>query len=273
MVTTETNFAKFIEGECSTCNVDLESFSTFLKVNEAKKRFLSVVTSGGTRVALEKQMVRSLENFSTGLRGARITECLIDDRRYAVVFLMRRGSKLPYARHYTIQQFIDSSLFRPLECGVHFGNEVASAACQRLRDSIVEKRLMVIEYESVQEYLFTLYRIANLSARFGERVMFCLAAAVSDYFIPQKELSTDKLPSTNETLTITLRKVPKCLALLSTKWAPKAFVISFKVRSKFLKYAPMEMCNSLRLLTPRKARNRSKFTPKKSSSSTSNSLF
>ena len=229
VLSSQIDFSRFIEGECTTCPVDSESLSTFLKVNEERDRFIGVVTSGGTRAALEKRMVRCLENFSTGLRGARITECLLD-LRYSVVLLMRRGSLMPYARHYTIQEFRDMSLFRVCNGEMRFTNETASTACHLLHKCVVEKRLMVVEYDSVQEYLFALSRIATLSAKLEQRVMFCLAAAVSDYFVPRKELFDHKLSSDSEMLTLTLRKVPKCLGLLNSQWAPNAFVISFKVR-------------------------------------------
>ena len=47
----ENNIRNFIETQC-------------------KNKTLVVVTSGGTSVPLEKNTVRSIENFSTGMRGA-----------------------------------------------------------------------------------------------------------------------------------------------------------------------------------------------------------
>lgn len=41
-----------------------------------KNRPMVLVTSGGTSVPLEKNTVRSIENFSTGKRGAASAECV-----------------------------------------------------------------------------------------------------------------------------------------------------------------------------------------------------
>eukprot|EP00978_Attheya_sp_CCMP212_P022715 scaffold68194_cov58-Attheya_sp.AAC.2 len=60
-------------------------------------RPIALVTSGGTAVDLEVNAVRSLENFSTGLRGAVSVEKFLQ-RGYAVIHLMRTGSTAPYAR-------------------------------------------------------------------------------------------------------------------------------------------------------------------------------
>lgn len=60
-----------------------------------------ILTSGGTSVPLEKNTVRSLENFSTGRRGARLAEELLlqttpSSPNCVVVFLRRKGSELPF---------------------------------------------------------------------------------------------------------------------------------------------------------------------------------
>ena len=54
------------------------------------------VTSGGTIVPLEKNMVRYIDNFSTGQRGANMAELFISCG-YAVVFVHRKGSIQPFS--------------------------------------------------------------------------------------------------------------------------------------------------------------------------------
>jgi hypothetical protein len=49
----------------------IEDFFKLIRENEGK---LAILTSGGTSVPLEANTVRSIENFSTGQRGARSTE-------------------------------------------------------------------------------------------------------------------------------------------------------------------------------------------------------
>ena len=58
---------------------------------------VAAVTSGGTLVPLEANMVRCVDNFSTGTRGAALVEHLLE-RGYAVVMLARRGSAVPFLR-------------------------------------------------------------------------------------------------------------------------------------------------------------------------------
>jgi len=50
-----------------------------------------LITSGGTSVPLEKNTVRSVENFSTGARGARSAEYFIK-AGHPVIFLHRKDS-------------------------------------------------------------------------------------------------------------------------------------------------------------------------------------
>lgn len=54
-------------------------------------------TQGGTSVPLEKHTVRSIENFSTGKRGATSAEYFLK-LGYAVIFLYRPGTACPFAR-------------------------------------------------------------------------------------------------------------------------------------------------------------------------------
>ena len=46
----------------------------FVAAAHARGARVAVVTSGGTLVALEQRMVRCVDNFSTGLRGASAAE-------------------------------------------------------------------------------------------------------------------------------------------------------------------------------------------------------
>jgi hypothetical protein len=73
--------------------VDL-SLREFFAFHCAAGRRTALVTSGGTMVPLEARMVRFVDNFSTGLRGASLAEGLLA-AGYAVVFLHRAGSKRP----------------------------------------------------------------------------------------------------------------------------------------------------------------------------------
>lgn len=54
-----------------------------------------LITSGGTSIKLEKNTVRSIENFSTGKRGALCCENFLNSGFY-VIFLHRENSLKPF---------------------------------------------------------------------------------------------------------------------------------------------------------------------------------
>lgn len=55
------------------------------------------MTSGGTSVPLEKNTIRSIENFSTGLRGATSAEYFLKNNQN-VIFYYREKSLRPFLR-------------------------------------------------------------------------------------------------------------------------------------------------------------------------------
>ncbi|XP_035295551.1 phosphopantothenate--cysteine ligase isoform X2 [Cricetulus griseus] len=61
--------------------------------------------------------------------------------------------------------------------------------------------------------------------------MFYLAAAVSDFYIPVSEMPEHKIHSSGGPLQITMKMVPKMLSPLVKDWAPKAFIVSFKLET------------------------------------------
>jgi len=54
------------------------------------------ITSGGTSVPLEKNAVHTIENFSTGTRGARSAEYFLK-AGFPVIFFHRESSLTPFA--------------------------------------------------------------------------------------------------------------------------------------------------------------------------------
>lgn len=212
----------------------IEKLRQFLVSVRSRNLKLAVVTSGGTTVPLERTAVRFLDNFSTGTRGAISAETFLtyherngggEEDRYAVIFLSREGSKQPFARHITVPKILNScDLSSGSVAFYHPPMANALSDMKRMRD-----RLFVIHFRSVQEYLSDLRSIAKMVEPFGKSVLFYLAAAVSDFFIPDYLLPAHKIPSDDGNITIHLQKVPKCLGLLSQKWAPNAFIASFKV--------------------------------------------
>jgi phosphopantothenate---cysteine ligase (ATP) len=206
-------------------------------------RRIAIVTSGGTTVPLEKQTVRFIDNFSAGTRGATSAEYFLQ-AGYAVIFLHRQYSLLPYSRHYShstncFLDFMDES-----EDGrVIVANEYQEKMRRVLEQYQHAKRnrlLLLLPYTTVTEYLFALRSLATLTQPLGPRTLFYLAAAVSDFFIPGDRLEEHKIQSrdtsngqgSSKKLVIDLDPVPKFLKTLVEAWAPKdSMVVSFKLET------------------------------------------
>ena len=92
----------------------LEQLQRF--VNEDDGSSIVCVTSGGTRVPLEKNMVRFLDNFSRGERGAASSEVFLS-RGYRVIYLYRSGSIFPFTRSFRkqVSQNFDQTFLSSLE--------------------------------------------------------------------------------------------------------------------------------------------------------------
>ncbi len=92
-----------------------DSLQSFLNNKETSDLPISFVTSGGTKVNLEKNTVRFIDNFSTGERGALSTEILLKSD-YKVIFLYRKGSIFPFTSHFrsNISKYVDGNLLNSL---------------------------------------------------------------------------------------------------------------------------------------------------------------
>ncbi|KAI9989231.1 hypothetical protein PInf_019392 [Phytophthora infestans] len=220
-----------------------EQVEIFLDHHRVVGKCVAVVTSGGTTVPLERNTVRFLDNFSTGSRGAASVEYLLE-LGYAVIYVHRPGSVAPFARH--IQRATSSSLDVDFLQHVDTRNsneqiqlliEDPTAkknvvdAVNTLRNVRVTNTLLTLPFTSVDDYFFMLRMVATCVAPWKERALFLLAAAVSDFYIPQQDLAVHKIQSRAGPLELTLQQVPKMLGVLRHNWAPQSFVVSFKLET------------------------------------------
>ena len=246
-------------------------------------RPVALVTSGGTAVNIDH--VRMLENFSTGWRGARAVEELVQ-RGYAVVHLWRTGSTAPFTRVlvpslipaldvHTLGELLsflhndndeeDSASFPPPDGNTFLTDppplqndppqDQASSTTTllRLKRSIAQNsklqkaledyhqyrsQILTIPFTYVQDYLGKLQicaqRLEALCSR--STSMIFLAAAVSDFYLPQA--NAHKIQSHNNNnnkdnngLTLQLAQVPKMLGHLCRDWARHSFCVSFKLET------------------------------------------
>jgi phosphopantothenate-cysteine ligase len=94
--------------ESSSKDKDWSLFHKKLNTNSK----IVFITSGGTSIKIERNTVRSIENFSTGKRGALSAENFLESD-YKVIFLYRRDSCKPYLHSLNTEKYI---LINNLEC-------------------------------------------------------------------------------------------------------------------------------------------------------------
>jgi len=227
--------------ECYSCKNSIKNWINITSLSSISK--IVCVTSGGTAVPLEKNMVRSIENFSLGERGALSVEYFLK-HGYKVIFVHRKGSIMPFTSSIrsNISSGINFEFLNNLKIRKSiFNNEIILSKdnndiikdIEFYNNSIVNNFLLSISFQSVQEYLIYIQEIAEELKQFNENVMFYMAAAVSDFYIPINQMSVHKIESnvgSNEGLNLYLQPVPKLLGSFSF-WAPKSFLVSFKLET------------------------------------------
>ncbi|KAL8714243.1 MAG: hypothetical protein Q9220_001972 [cf. Caloplaca sp. 1 TL-2023] len=229
---------------------DVALAEQFIAEHSNNRRRLVLVTSGGTTVPLENQTVRFIDNFSAGTRGATSAEYFLE-AGYAVIFLHRQFSLLPYSRHYS----------HSTNCFLDFigersnGDLVVNAEFQERMREVSRKYaaaksahvLLLLSFITITEYLWALKEISVLMRPLGPGGLFYLAAAVSDFFVPKERMNEHKIQSSeiNESedvpgnrsrgagkkLAINLDPVPKLLHSLVNGWAPEGMIVSFKLET------------------------------------------
>ena len=189
---------------------------------------VALVTSGGTTVPLERNTVRFVDNFSGGLRGAVSTELLLE-MGYAVIFLHRTRSTLPFLRFFQNEEMLGHLV--PAEDGsvVLAGQPEAHAALVAMRRHA--SRLLSLPFFSVSEYLDLFAAISRLMDT--PRALIYACAAVSDFFIPEDEMAEHKIQSRDNShgLDLHLKNVPKMLGKLRSEWCPHATIVTFKLET------------------------------------------
>ncbi|KAI7534190.1 DFP-domain-containing protein [Hortaea werneckii] len=233
---------------------------TFINQHASANRKVALVTSGGTTVPLENQTVRFIDNFSAGTRGATSAEYFLENG-YAVIFLHRQFSLLPYSRHYShstncFLDFMTHDAAGSVVVDDEFQHQMAGVL-DRYRKAKRENALLLLPFTTVNEYLWVLRELAMLMQPLGANGLFYLAAAVSDFFVPAERMVEHKIQSSEDfhpsqqtngsagndgmkppaahmegkSLIIDLDPVPKFLKQLVDAWAPQSMIISFKLET------------------------------------------
>ncbi|KAF2254810.1 phosphopantothenate-cysteine ligase-like protein [Trematosphaeria pertusa] len=229
----------------------------FINRHADEGRRVVLVTSGGTTVPLETHTVRYIDNFSAGTRGATSAEYFLENG-YAVVFLHRQFSLLPFSRHYShnTRSFLD--FMKEEDDRVVVDQQHQEEMLEVLRQYTQVKRegrLLILSFVTITEYLWDLREVAKLMQPLGPKAIFYLAAAVSDFFVPRDRMVEHKIQSNEEfsltaddengngngrppaartegrKLIIDLEPVPKFLKSLVDGWAPEGMIVSFKLET------------------------------------------
>ncbi|TYJ53417.1 hypothetical protein B9479_005964 [Cryptococcus floricola] len=216
----------------------LQFVQKWLAVQDKK---VVLVTSGGTTVPLEANTVRFLDNFSAGTRGATSAEYFLS-QGYAVIFMHRQHSLRPFSRHYShsLHSFLDflslvPSSTNPDEQSIAVSPSVAQElfpilqAYHKVQD---EGTLLSIDFQTINEYLWLLRGVTEIMATLGRRGLFYLAAAVSDFFLPDEKIAEHKIQSGKGTLSLEMDQVPKVLKPLVQEWMPEGYIVSFKLETE-----------------------------------------
>uniref|UniRef100_A0A803NNE1 DNA/pantothenate metabolism flavoprotein C-terminal domain-containing protein n=1 Tax=Cannabis sativa TaxID=3483 RepID=A0A803NNE1_CANSA len=152
---------------------------------------------------------------------------------YAVIFLHRRGTFQPFCRSLPDDPLLEC--FESIDGSNIKVQDSYSEAVERAiaeHHSAVKKGfLLKLPFTTIFEYLQMLRMIALSTSNLGPNAMFYLAAAVSDFYVPWQSMAEHKIQSASGPLNMQLAQVPKMLPVLRQEWAPKAFLISFKLET------------------------------------------
>ncbi|ALA62420.1 hypothetical protein [Turkeypox virus] len=209
-----------------------DDIKAWVEDQHMRKRRVILITSGGTRVSMELNAVRFLENFSTGMRGAISVERFID-AGYGVCFLHRESSLFPWSRVLPSGNVLLDK-FEINGDDVQLSDNIKQPMLQGLRSyksAIQNNQLFVINFTTLSEYIRLLRIASQAISLIGTDAIIYLAAAVSDFYIPACDMQEHKIESTEKGITISMKAVPKMMAHLVNEWAPKAFVVSFKLET------------------------------------------
>ncbi|ROV95367.1 hypothetical protein VSDG_06084 [Cytospora chrysosperma] len=172
----------------------------FIDYHVKAKRRVCLVTSGGTTVPLEKQTVRFIDNFSAGTRGATSAEYFLE-AGYAVIFLHRQFSLLPYSRHYShatncFLDFLSEGPDGTVVARPEFTPRMLGVL-RKYQSATRRNMLLTVPFVTIGDYLHELRAAARLMQPLGPDGLLYLAAAASDFFLPQDRMAEHKIQSTD----------------------------------------------------------------------------
>lgn len=191
-----------------------------------ENRKLVLITSGGCSVRLEKNTVRSIENFSTGTRGSLSAEEFLRNGYYVVFFHRGRTFK-PFLHRIDLKKIVFDEEY------------LKSEELKKIREEAktYSDKIVFLEFDTFEDYILKLYYLCNKISKLGKNTMIFLAAAISDFYIPESELEEHKIQSRDEKgshkneLNIILKPAPKEIHKIKDEINKDMFLITFKLET------------------------------------------
>ncbi|CEF67306.1 Phosphopantothenate--cysteine ligase [Strongyloides ratti] len=201
----------------------------FIEKNKGKKFVL--ITSGGTRVPIEKNTVRFIDNFSTGRRGSSSAEYFLKNN-YCVIFLCRSNSSKPFDR--LLENILDH--LRVSENKTLILDNVDKKEHDKFLNVLEEKNkykknLFLINFMELFEYVEVLKSLLNILKPLKKDVIIYLAAAVSDFYIDEKDMPDHKIQSRNGEVNLKLTPVKKADIIELLGDNKESFLVTFKLET------------------------------------------
>ncbi|KAI9040168.1 putative phosphopantothenate-cysteine ligase [Aspergillus affinis] len=172
--------------------------SRFIDYHAETERRVALVTSGGTAVPIESR-AHFMDNFSRGTRGARSAEYFLHNR-YAVIFLYRQNSLVPYSRRYTPSKRplldLDDAEQDSSDNGEGGRDPLRRGYQGQIRDAPKGQRcakefrnLLLLPFETISDYMFQLRAVTILMQPLHTKGLVYLAADVTKVFIPPRRMT------------------------------------------------------------------------------------
>lgn len=200
---------------------------------------IAFVTSGGTTVPLEVHAVRFITNFSSGRRGAKLAECYLQEG-WACILLRHHSAVQPF-RHVLNELSTEDIMRLVLQQEESSNDERASSSSSspffsseavRLAKLFQSRQhlLHTVEFDTIIDYMYLLREVSlSLCSALPaghvihtRPIIFYASAAASDYFVPLKDRSVEKISGGDE-LVLQLPAVPKVLGLLRSEWLHRPY--------------------------------------------------
>jgi phosphopantothenate-cysteine ligase len=182
-----------IQGQVKDFLANLTTMQKQASFRDVLDKHVVLISSGGTAVPLEKNTVRQIENFSTGMRGARSAEHFVK-AGHAVIFFHRKDSIQPFSVEIQDEwrTWLESIDIANKGRG-EFYKKVDAFNKFCCKKSPYSGLLLKVEFETVHDYLRDLEVISKEIAASKMKSISYLAAAVSDFYLPEDKIVEHKI--------------------------------------------------------------------------------